>query len=292
MALETAVVAHGLPPPENLEAARSVEAAVSEEGAVPATVGVLDGRALVGLADRELRRFAEAGDAVKASTRDLAAAVSGGRIGATTVAATAHLAVRAGIGVVATGGIGGVHRGGLDSLDISADLTELGRSPVTVVCAGAKAVLDLPRTLEALETLGVPVVGFGTDELPAFYAVESGLRLEHRVETPEEAAEVIRTHRALDLPGGIVFAVRPPEEVALSRGELEALVDRALAEAAAAGVAGKAVTPFLLSALARLSEGRTLEANVALLERNARVAARIAVALAGTGSGPEGSRGG
>lgn len=286
VALETAVLAHGLPRPRNLEAARRVEAAVREEGAIPASVGVVEGRVVVGMGEEELRRLAAADGVWKASVRDLGPLVAAGRLGATTVAATACAAARAGIRTVATGGIGGVHRGGEGTLDISADLVELARRPVAVVCSGAKAVLDLPRTLEVLETLGVPVVGYGTDELPAFYARESGLRLEHRVETPEEAAAVVRARWSLGLTGGVAFAVPPPEDAALPRAEVEAWVARASEEAAARGVSGKRLTPFLLDRLARLSEGRTLTANLALLERNARVAARIALALAATVTGP------
>lgn len=280
VALETAVVTHGLPPPRNLEAARRMESAVREVGAVPAAVGALDGRVVVGLDDEELERLAASDDVLKASTRDLPAVVAAGRAAATTVAAAVHVAGRGGIGSVATGGIGGVHRGRDGGLDVSADLTELARTSVAVVCAGAKAVLDLPRTVEALETLGVGLVGYATDELPAFWSRESGLVLEHRVETPEEAASLLEARRSLGIPGGIVFAVPPPAEVALPPEEVERWVVRALEEAAVARIAGKAVTPYLLDRVAALSEGRALEANLVLLERNARVAARIAAALA------------
>lgn len=280
VALETAVVTHGLPPPRNLAAARRMEGVVREEGAVPATVGVVGGRAVVGLSDDELQRLSASRDAVKASTRDLAPAVAGGGLAGTTVAATVHLAGRSGIDVVATGGIGGVHRDAAARLDISADLTELARTPTAVVCAGAKAVLDLPRTLEALETAGVGVIGYETAELPAFWSRESGLSLPDRVDTPEEAAALIEAARGLGVPGGMVFAVPPPKAAALPREEVEGWVERALEEAAAEGVAGKAVTPYLLERVAALAGERALDANAALLERNAGVAARIAGALA------------
>ncbi len=280
VALESTVIAHGLPRPRNLETALQMEAAVRAEGAVPATVGVLAGRPVVGLCRSEIETLAGSDGVVKVSRRDLAAVVARGEHGATTVAASIWLAARADIRLLATGGIGGVHRGAEASLDLSADLTELGRTPVAVVCAGAKAVLDLPRTLEVLETLGVPLVGYGTSELPAFYARESGLSLEHRVDTPREAARLMAAQWSLGLDSGIVFACPPPSERALGRSEVEALVAEALERAAAEGIRGKALTPYLLQQLAELSGGRTLEANIALLEQNARIAARIAAAYA------------
>lgn len=268
-----------------------METAVREEGAVPATVGLFEGRVVVGLTGSELERFAAGEEVPKASTRDLAPAAAAGWTAGTTVSATARLAAAVGIRILSTGGIGGVHRGGEESLDISADLTELARSPVAVVCSGAKAVLDLSRTLEMLETLGVPVVGHGTDELPAFFARESGLPLAHRVDNAEEAAAVIRAHGSLGPVGGILFAVPPPAEVALDRLELEAWIERALADARREGVSGQAVTPYLLGRIAHLSAGRSVEANLALLERNARIAARIAVALTGRSGSPGEARG-
>jgi pseudouridine-5'-phosphate glycosidase len=287
VALETTVIAHGLPAPRNLETARAMEAAVRAGGAVPATIGLMDGRVRVGLDAAELARFADPGEnADKVSLRDLGPVLAAGGLGATTVAATLACAARAGIRLLATGGIGGVHRsgaqgGGLpERLNISADLTELARAPVAVVCAGAKAILDLPRTLEALETLGVPLLGYGCDEFPAFYARGSGLRLEARVDSPAAAAAVLRAHWDLGLPGGLVVAVPPPRDVALDVAELEAWIGQALAEGQAQGIAGKAVTPFLLARLADLSDGRSLTANTALLENNARLGAEIAAALA------------
>jgi pseudouridine-5'-phosphate glycosidase len=224
--------------------------------------------------------LAESKDVVKVSRADLAAVVASGRAGATTVATTALIAARAGIRVFATGGIGGVHRGVEETLDISADLTELARTPIAVVCAGAKAILDLPRTLEMLETLGVPVVGYGTNELPAFYARESGLMLQSRVDSAEEAARLMATQWRLGLSAGIVFGNPVPESCALPRRELEELIAKALVAAAAEKIQGKRVTPYLLEALSKGSGGRTLAANVALLLNNARVAAGIAVAYA------------
>lgn len=278
VALESTVIAHGLPPPRNLEAAERMEVAVREEGAVPAMVAVLRGSVAIGLSAKEVAALAEGAEVAKATTRDLAVLMASGSAGATTVAATAFAAGRAGIAVMATGGIGGVHRGGERSMDISADLAEIGRTPIAVVCSGAKAVLDLSLTLEALETLGVPVVGYGTGSFPAFYARRSGLGLEHRVDSPEEAARLIARQRRLGLPGGILFCNPPPSESALDPAELELLVTAAVEAAEKRGLRGKEVTPFLLDRLAAGSAGRTLAVNVALLEDNARVAARIAAA--------------
>lgn len=277
VALESTVLAHGLPHPRNLEVGRALEAAVRARGAVPATIAVLGGEPVVGLSAREMEAVATRPGVLKLSTRDLPVAVGRGTDGATTVAATMWLAHRAGIRVFATGGIGGVHRG--EPRDASADLTELGRTPMMVVCAGAKAILDLPATREALESAGVLVVGWGTDELPAFYSRESGLGVDVRVEDAGELAELWTAHRALGAPGAILVCVPPPAEAALPASEVEREIDRALAAAREADVRGKAITPFLLREVARLTEGRSLEANVALLRGNAEVAARIAMAL-------------
>jgi pseudouridine-5'-phosphate glycosidase len=278
VALESTVISHGLPAPHNLETARGMEAAIRAGGAVPATIAVFDGKLVVGTSAGELAFLAESKNVAKVSRADLASVVASGRPGATTVAATAIIAARAGIRVFATGGIGGVHRGAEETFDISADLTELGRTRVAVVCAGAKAILDLPRTLEMLETLGVPVVGYGTNELPAFYSRESGLRLQSRVDSAAEAARIMATQWGLGMSAGIVFANPVPAECALSWRELDALIEKALILAAQENIQGKRVTPFLLEALAKGSGGRTLTANVALLLNNARVAAEIAVA--------------
>lgn len=283
--LESTVIAHGLPRPRNLEVALQIETAVRDAGAQPATIGILDGRVRVGLSEDELTALATGDEVVKVSLGDIAPVVSSRRLGATTVAATVRISDAVGVRVVSTGGIGGVHRGGEASLDISADLTQLGRSPVSVVCSGVKSVIDAERTLEVLETLGVPVVAYGTDELPAFYALTTGVPLEHRVDTPDQAARLMRAQEQLGAPAGIVFAHPPPPDLALPPEEVEAHVSRSLADARAGGLAGKALTPYLLEQLARRSGGRTLEVNAALLVSNARVAARIAAAYAGLARG-------
>ena len=280
VALESTVISHGLPRPRNLETARQMEAAVRNEGAVPATIGLLDGRLVVGLSSGEVELLARTEHVAKVSRRDLAAVLNSRRPGATTVAATMIIAAQAGIRIFATGGIGGVHRGGQNNFDISADLSELARTPVAIICSGAKVILDLPRTLELLETLGVPVVGYGTNEFPAFYVRESGLPLDARVDSPQEAARLISVHWALGLSSGMIFCNPPPATSALGRQEVESLIEAALKSAEAAGIQGKPVTPYLLDHLAKASGGRTLETNVALLISNARVAAQIAVASA------------
>ena len=279
VALESTVIAHGLPYPHNLETAQMLEAVVREHGAVPATIGVVGGVPTVGMDAAALAHFAQATPIRKLSRRDLGAAVAQGADGATTVAATMALAHLAGIEVFATGGIGGVHRDASESWDVSADLTELSRTPLIVVCAGAKAILDLPATLEVLETLGVLVVGYGTAELPAFYSVSSGLPLPTRADTPQEIALIWRAHQQYGGGTGMLVCVPPPAEVALPRAEAEAAISRALAAAAAAQVRGPAVTPFLLAAMAHETTGESVRTNVALLRNNASVAAQIAVAL-------------
>jgi pseudouridine-5'-phosphate glycosidase len=279
VALESTLIAHGLPYPRNLETARRIAAAVRERGAVPATVGVTGGRLTVGLNAQEIEGFARGEDTTKVSSRDLAFAIAGGRDGATTVAGTLVAAHLAGIRVFATGGIGGVHRGGGSRYDVSADLAELGRRPVALVSAGAKAILDLAGTLETLETLGIPVIGYGTDEFPAFYCRESGLALDTRVDAPRQAARLLQAHWALGL-GGLLIANPPPRTAALDPAEVEALVGRALDDARSAGVGGKRLTPFLLDRVNELSDGRTLATNVALIESNAALGAELATALA------------
>jgi pseudouridine-5'-phosphate glycosidase len=281
VALESTVIAHGLPRPTNLETARQLETDVREAGGVPATICLADGHAIVGANDVLLGRLANEDGVAKVSTRDLAPflARDDAGLGATTVATTAEIASRAGIEVFATGGIGGVHRGAERTMDVSADLQAVAKYPIVVVCAGAKLVLDLAKTLETLETLGVPVVGYQIDELPAFYVRSSGLRLPHRVDDPEGAARIARIQ--LDRGAGMLVCVPIPEADALPRDETEREIADALAAAALADVRGAAVTPFLLARLADASSGRTLTANVALLRNNARVAAAIATALAG-----------
>lgn len=281
VALESTVISHGLPYPHNLDLARAMEQEVRDQGAQPATIGVVAGVPTVGMSGAEVERFAQASGVLKLSWRDLAYAIALGRDGATTVAGTMALAAAAGVAVFATGGIGGVHRGAETTWDVSADLTELARTPVLVVCAGAKAILDLPATLEYLETAGVPVIGLATDEFPAFYSSSSGLPVS-RVETVTEAAAVWQAHRALG-GGGMLLAVPPPAEVALPRDEVESAIGRALAKAAAAGVRGQAVTPFLLTAVAEETHGESMRTNIALLRQNARVAAQVAIAIAGRG---------
>jgi len=278
VALESTVIAHGLPRPQNLAAARALEDEVRGLGPTPATIAIADGQAVVGADDALLVRLAEDPSVAKVSRRDLAPVLARRGLGATTVAATVEIAARAGISVMATGGIGGVHRGGERSFDESADLEAIARQPVCVVCAGAKLVLDLALTLERLETLGVPVVGYGTDELPAFYVRSSGLRLEHRVEDALAAARVVREQ--LSRGAGIVVAVPIAADDALDRREAEAEVARALQTAEQQGVRGAALTPFLLGQLSDATGGRSLAANLSLLRANARVAAQIALALA------------
>ena len=280
VALETSVVAQGLPWPENLEAARACEQAVREGGAVPAAVALLDGEVRVGLGEEELRRLAAGEEALlKVGSRDLAVGVARRRSGGTTVSATCEVAAAVGIRVFATGGIGGVHRGVAEHLDISQDLWALSRFPVAVVCAGAKSVLDLPKTLEALEALAVPVVGVGTSELPSFYSLGSGLPLEHRVDSAEEGAALLQARfDVLGQPGAVVFALPPPVATALPLEEVELHLAEALAQADAQGIRAKAVTPFLLAELSRRTGGRSLRANLALLSHNARFAGRLAAA--------------
>lgn len=279
VALESTVIAHGLPAPHNLETARACEAEVRAAGAQPATIAIIDGQPVIGLDEAQMQAIAEGREVAKVNLANLASVIGAGRTGATTVAATLHLARRAGIHVFATGGIGGVHRGAEASFDISADLTALARYPLIVVCAGAKAILDLPKTLEVLETLGVPVVGYGTDELPAFYSRASGLRLELRADTPVEVAALARTHWEFGCTGAVLVVAPVPVEDEVPAAEISELIEEALAEAAQQKISGRAVTPFLLARIAGRSGGRALRANIALLRNNARIAAEIAYAL-------------
>ena len=280
VALESTLIAHGMPYPQNLQMARRLLQAVREEGAVPAIIAVGHGRILVGLGDEDLQQVAEAPNVAKISTRDIAPCLVSGKLGATTVAATMACARLAGIRVFATGGIGGVHRGAEMSFDISADLEEFARTPVAVISAGAKAILDLPKTLEYLETKGVPVIGYGTDRFPAFFSRSSGLLLELRCDTPEEVASLLAMQDRLGFGKGTLIANPIPHEHALPEAEIETAIGHALRDARAKGVAGKAVTPHLLAALVKLTEGRSLAANMALAEHNARLGARIAAAYA------------
>jgi pseudouridine-5'-phosphate glycosidase len=287
VALETSVVAQGLPAPANLESARRCARAVREAGGVPAAIALLEGRIVIGASDAQLQRLADPSRRpAKAGVRDLAPLLASRRDAGTTVSATCALAELAGLRVFATGGIGGVHRrapGAVDEpLDVSSDLTELARRRVCVVCAGPKAILDLPATAEALETLGVLVLGMGTGELPAFYSDSSGVMLEHSLSGPDEVARVLTLHwGALEQQSGVLVAVPPPAP--LPRAEVEAAIAAALDEARARGLGGKETTPFLLSRVAQATGGRAQQANVALLEHNARVAGQIAAALAAQG---------
>jgi pseudouridine-5'-phosphate glycosidase len=276
VALESTLITHGLPYPTNLETARAMETAVREAGAVPATIAILQGQITVGLTEAQLEALAQAQNVRKCSRRDLPIAVGLGEDGATTVAGTMIVAHMAGISVFATGGIGGVHRG--QPFDVSADLIELGRTPVAVVCSGAKAILDLPLTLEVLETHGVPIIGLGTDTLPAFYSRSSGLPIDACVETPEQVARIIKAARALEARHGILITVPVPAEDELA-GDAEAAIQQATQDAHDRGIHGKAITPFVLGRVAELTEGKSRRANTALLINNARTAARIASAL-------------
>ena len=277
VALESTVIAHGLPRPLNLETARRLERAVRGRGAVPATVAVIGGELRVGLEEAELERLAYGDGVRKVSRRDLAVAVAQGLDGATTVAGTLWVAARAGVKVFATGGIGGVHRGALP--DVSADLPELARTPMTVVCSGAKSVLDLPATREWLETHGVCLVGYGCDEMPAFYTRRSGLPVDARADSPADAARLARARDALGLEASLVVCVPVPAEAEVDARLADEWLAEAISEAEGRGVRGRELTPFLLAHMARRSGGATLRANVALLEENARVAADIAVEL-------------
>ncbi len=281
VALESTIITHGMPYPQNLEMARNVEAVIVANGAVPATVAIMDGSFRVGVTTADLERLARTGGtAAKASRRDVAALLAAGEIAGTTVATTMMAAEAAGIRVFATGGIGGVHRGAETTFDISADLDELGRTQVAVVCAGAKSILDIPKTLEVLESRGVPVLGYETDDFPAFWARRSGGKVDHRVDSADAAARVIRLQFELGL-GGVLIANPIPLSHALDAAEIEGRIAEAIRGAEAEGVSRKDLTPFLLKRIFELTGGRSLVANIALVENNARVAALIAVALAG-----------
>ncbi|MEO6063183.1 MAG: pseudouridine-5'-phosphate glycosidase [Thermoflexales bacterium] len=278
VALESTVITHGLAYPANLSTARDMERNVREGGAEPATIAIIGGQIKIGLSSAELEYLATTQGARKCSVRDIGIVVGLGGDGATTVAATLFLAARAGIDIFATGGIGGVHRG--HPFDVSADLTELSRTPVTVVCAGAKALLDLPLTFEHLETLGVPVIGYGTDEIPAFFSRRSGLRADVRADTAEQVARIVRARREIGLPGGELVCVPVPQADELANDLAEAAIVQAQAEADAQGIHGAAATPFMLGRIAALTGGASVRANTALLANNARMAAQIARALA------------
>ena len=280
VALESTIITHGMPYPQNLQMAGEVELIVRTAGATPATIALMRGKIRVGLTDNDLQQLAETGmAAAKASRRDAAALLVAKATAGTTVATTMQAAEMAGIQLFATGGIGGVHRGAESSFDVSADLEELSRTPVAVVCAGAKAILDLPKTLERLETLGVPVIGYGTDDFPAFWTRSSGLKADHRLDTPAAVADLLETQFSLGM-GGVLIGNPIPAADEMDPAYIGAMIQQALADADAAGISGKASTPFLLNRIFELTEGKSLVANIALVKNNARLAAEIAVALA------------
>lgn len=280
VALESTIISHGMPYPKNVETAMLVEKTIRENGAVPATIAIIGGRLKAGLSPEEIEYLGKSGRKVaKVSRRDLAAIVARGADGATTVTTTMIIAHMAGIKVFATGGIGGVHRGAETTMDISADLEELAQTPVMVVCAGAKAILDLGLTLEYLETKGVPVLGYGTDELPAFYTRESGLGVDARVDTPEDLAAIFQAQRDLGLKTGMLVTNPIPQQYAMDKTVIDKAIDQALAESHEQGIHGKETTPFLLARVAELTGGDSLESNIQLVLNNARVAAKTAVAL-------------
>ena len=280
VALESTIISHGMPYPKNVETALRVEQTIRDNGAVPATIAVIGGRLKAGLSHEEIEHLGKAGRAVaKASRRDLPALVARGADGATTVTTTMIIAHMAGIKIFATGGIGGVHRGAETTMDISADLEELAQTPVMVVCAGAKSILDLGLTLEYLETKGVPVIGYGTDELPAFYTRQSGFGVDYRVDSPEELADMFRVQRELGYRGGMLVTNPIPEQYAMDKTVIDAAISRALRKCAEQGVHGKETTPFLLARVVELTGGESLESNIRLVLNNAALAARTAAAL-------------
>ncbi len=279
VALETTIISHGMPYPQNVEMAKEVEQIIRDHGAVPATIGILNGQIKIGLTDTELMEFATNKQVEKVSRRDFPYILSTGKIGATTVAATMIAAEMAGIEVFATGGIGGVHREGEITMDISADLKELAQTNVAVVCAGVKSILDIGRTLEFLETEGVPVIGFQCTEFPSFYSRESGFEVDFPIDTAEEVARLLRTKWELALKGGAIIANPVPEENAIPFTEIESVILEALGEAKTQKITGKKVTPFLLDRIKQITAGKSLETNIALVKHNAEVAAKVAVAL-------------
>lgn len=277
VALESTIISHGMPYPQNVETALQVERIIRENGAVPATIAVLGGRLKAGLTKEEIEYLGKQGQAVtKASRRDLSVLVAQGADGATTVTTTMMIAHMAGISIFATGGIGGVHRGAEVTMDISADLEELGNTPVMVVCAGAKSILDLGLTLEYLETKGVPVIGYGTDELPAFYTRHSGFGVDYRADSPEELAAMFKAQRDLGLKGGMLVTNPIPEEYSMDKAVIDAAIDQAIKEASEKGIKGKETTPFLLAKVVELTGGDSLDSNIALVLNNARLAAKTA----------------
>lgn len=276
VALESTIIAHGMPYPKNLETALAVNKVIRKNGAVPATVGIIKGRIKVGLTDEEIKYLAKAEGVVKVSRRDLPFVISNKEDGATTVAGTMIVASMAGIRIFVTGGIGGVHRGAGESFDVSADLEELKNTDVVVVCAGVKSILDIGATLEYMETSGIPVISYGTDEFPAFYSRKSGFKTEYRMDTPEEISNLIDLKYSMGLKGSIVVACPIPEENQIPLDEIETVIQLALDECETKGIKGKRVTPFLLDKVKQLTEGRSLEANIKLVLNNAEIGAKIA----------------
>ena len=281
VALESTIISHGMPYPQNVETALKVEATIRENGAIPATIAIIGGRLKAGLTPDEIEYLGHKGRGVtKASRRDLPVLIARGEDGATTVTTTMIIAHMAGIKVFATGGIGGVHRGAETTMDISADLEELAMTPVMVICAGAKSILDLGLTLEYLETRGVPVIGYGTEELPAFYSRHSGLKVDYRMDTPKEIAAAFHAQRAMGLKGGMLVTNPIPEEYAMEDGVINRAIEQAVAESVEQGIKGKEITPFLLARVADLTGGDSLESNIQLVYNNARLASRIAAEYA------------
>ena len=279
VALESTIISHGMPYPQNVETALNVERIIRENGAVPATIAIIGGRLKAGLTAEEIEYFGKKGQAIaKASRRDIAVLCARGEDGATTVTTTMMIAHMAGIKVFATGGIGGVHRGAETTMDISADLEELAQTPVMVVCAGAKSILDLGLTLEYLETKGVPVIGYGTSELPAFYTRQSGFGVDYRMDSPEELAAAFKARHDMNLKGGMLVTNPIPEEYAMPLDTINAAIDQAIAECEAQGIHGKATTPFLLARVAELTGGDSLASNIRLVYNNAKLAAQTAAA--------------
>ena len=281
VALESTIISHGMPYPQNVETALNVERIIRENGAVPATIAIIGGRLKAGLTAEEIEYFGKKGQAIhKASRRDLAVLCARGEDGATTVTTTMIIAHMAGINIFATGGIGGVHRGAETTMDISADLEELGQTPVMVVCAGAKSILDLGLTLEYLETKGVPVIGYGTEELPAFYTRQSGFQVDYRIDTPEDLAKAFKVQNTLGFPGGMLVTNPIPEEYAMPLQTINAAIDQAIGECEAKGIHGKETTPFLLARVAELTGGDSLASNIRLVYNNAALAAKTAAVYA------------
>ena len=280
VALESTIISHGMPYPQNVETALRVEQEVRDHGAVPATMAIMDGRLKIGLTEAEIEQLGKAGlSVIKTSRRDIPFVVASGQLGATTVAATMILAAQAGVNVFATGGLGGVHRGAETSFDVSADLQELAKTDVAVVCAGPKSILDIALTREYLETFGVPVIGYGCDNLPAFYVQDSGYPVDYRLDTTQQVADALKVKWSLPLPGGVIIGNPVPAEYAMPNQVIDAAIEQALAELEEQGIGGKDSTPFLLKRVVDLTGGDSLETNIQLVLNNARVAAQIAVAM-------------